>query len=517
MAQAVEALPLKRPAEVPEGTLQIGVSRPPLVIDDLPTPEEVFKVPKIGRKELLTAVLGPSLIALGVSIGSGEWLLGPLNIASYGFVGIGSVILISAVLQTFYNVEVARFVVATGESPVIAFGRTPPGYLVWVPFAVFCFYMAFLWGGWASSAGQVLFPIFFGKAPVMTLQADLPTVRYLAFALMALVFIIVLFGEKISRTMEIVNGGMVAFILISLAFFVIFLVPPDRWVSGFASMITPALPPHGTDAKIIGGLVGFTATAAGLNWFILGYYRDKGYGMGHKVGYIAGLVGGKQEAMLSSGFVPREDAKNAALWKRWFRYLVTDQWCIFFVGAILGMMLPAILVGYLAGLPGAEKATTANMPVYAAMEMSRRFGPIFFIWTCLVGFFVLFSTQLTVFETLVRNFVDAAFATSSGFRELIKGDPRRFYYPFMVVLGLFICYLITQALPTDLILISSNMSNFASIFFPLVMIYLNRQLPKPMRSTWWSHLILIINVLFFGFFFVNFAFQQLTGQPLVAF
>ncbi len=517
MAQAVEALPLKRPAEVPEGTLQIGVSRPPLVIDDLPTPEEVFKVPKIGRKELFTAVLGPSLIALGVSIGSGEWLLGPLNIASYGFVGIGSVILISAVLQTFYNVEVARFVVATGESPVLAFGRTPPGYGFWIPFAVVCFYMAFLWGGWAASAGQVLFPIFFGKAPVMTPAGDLTTVRGLAVGLMVLVFVIVLFGEKISRTMEIVNGGMVAFILISLVIFTLFLVPPDRWVAGFASMITPALPPPGTDAKLLGGLVGFTATAAGLNWFILGYYRDKGYGMGSKVGYIAGAIGGKQEEMLSVGRVPREDEKNAALWKRWFRYLTIDQWCVFFVGAILGMMLPAILVGYLAGLPGADKATAANMPVYAALEMSKRFGPVFFLWTCLIGFFVLFSTQLTVFETLVRNFVDAAYGVSGDFRNLIKGDPRRFYYPFMIILGVVISIFIFQALPTELILVSSNMSNFASIFFPLVMIYLNRQLPKPMRSSWWSHVILIINVLFFGFFFLNFIVQTATGQALVKF
>ena len=49
--------------------------------------------------------LGPSLIALGISIGSGEWLLGPQAVGQYGFVGVGWVILISAVLQTFYNVE----------------------------------------------------------------------------------------------------------------------------------------------------------------------------------------------------------------------------------------------------------------------------------------------------------------------------------------------------------------------------------------------------------------------------
>jgi hypothetical protein len=45
----------------PEQTsLQIGVSRPPLPLDDLPTPEEVFKVQKIGGKELFMYVVDPA-------------------------------------------------------------------------------------------------------------------------------------------------------------------------------------------------------------------------------------------------------------------------------------------------------------------------------------------------------------------------------------------------------------------------------------------------------------------------
>jgi hypothetical protein len=39
-------------------TVQIGVSRPELPLDDLPTPEAVSKVARIGLKELVTLVLG---------------------------------------------------------------------------------------------------------------------------------------------------------------------------------------------------------------------------------------------------------------------------------------------------------------------------------------------------------------------------------------------------------------------------------------------------------------------------
>ena len=115
----------------------LGTSRPPLAVTDLPEPEEVFRVRRIGPRELVMYAIGPSLIALGISIGSGEWLLGPQAVGQYGFVGVGWVILVSAVLQTFYNVECSRYVMATGEVPVVGWGRVPPGYLLWVPLSVF--------------------------------------------------------------------------------------------------------------------------------------------------------------------------------------------------------------------------------------------------------------------------------------------------------------------------------------------------------------------------------------------
>ena len=136
--------------------LQIGVSRPALPLDDLPEPETVFNVKKIGIKETITLVLGPSMIALGVSIGSGEWLLGPLAAAKYGFIGIGWIILVSAVLQTFYNVEFARYTIATGEVPIVGFTRTPPGMRFWVVFTLLIIYISWIWGGWTAAAGQSL-------------------------------------------------------------------------------------------------------------------------------------------------------------------------------------------------------------------------------------------------------------------------------------------------------------------------------------------------------------------------
>jgi len=117
-------------------TYELGTSRPALGVTDLPDPEEVFGVRRLGFSQIIKYAIGPSLIALGISIGSGEWLLGPQAVGQYGFIGVGWVILVSALLQTFYNVECSRYVMATGEVPVVGWGRVPPGYLLWVPFSV---------------------------------------------------------------------------------------------------------------------------------------------------------------------------------------------------------------------------------------------------------------------------------------------------------------------------------------------------------------------------------------------
>ena len=493
---------------------QIGVSRPELPLDDLPAPEAVFKVKSIGFKEMITLVLGPSMIALGVSIGSGEWLLGPMIAAKYGFIGIGWIILVSAILQTFYNVEVARYTIATGEVPIVGFSRTPPGMSFWVIFTLLIIYIAWIWGGWAAAAGQSIFTLFTGRPNT---PDELEIVRIIGIALMVIAFGMFLFGEKISRTMEVFSTIMVFFIMFALIAIAVVIVPLSFWGNAIRGLVTFARPPKGIDVSLLGALAGYTGFASGMNFMLINYYRDKGYGMGYKVGYIAGIVGGKQQEILPSGVTFRESAENTSLWKRWFKFLVIDQWIVFFIGAIIGMMVPSILVWYLASGPGAGVPDISNMPIYAATELGRLYGPYLFYFGLFVGALTLFKTQSTILEMLIRNTTDAAFSVSDRFRVFLKGDPRRFYYPFAIVLVIFIGIIIHLALPTTLLIISGNMANFAAMIFPFVMMYLNSKLPEPAKIRWWGYLALILNVLFFGFFFLNFLAVQITGTPLYQF
>jgi hypothetical protein len=271
------------------------------------------------------------------------------------------------------------------------------------------------------------------------------------------------------------------------------------------------------DVSLLGGIIGYTGFGAGFNFMLINYYRDKGYGMGHRVGFISGAIGGTSQKVLPSGVTFPETERNAAVWKRWWKYLAMDQWMIFCTGAMVGMFVPGLLIAHLAGAPGAAVPDRSSMPVYAALELSRQHGAWLFPLTLAVGAFTLFKTQATILEMLIRNTTDSLYSTSSRFRKWIGGDIRRVYYPlgagFVVLIGA----IMHLAIPTTLIVVSANLANLAAVLFPFVVLTLNRKLPGPARIGVPGILVLLANVLFFGFFFLNFLVVRFFGQPLVRF
>jgi hypothetical protein len=488
-------------------TYELGVGRPSLKVDDLPEPETVFGVPRIGPKALVTLVVGPSLIALGLSVGSGEWILAPLAIGTEGWVGIGFVALISILLQALYNMEIGRYVLATGEVASLGFGRIPPGFYIGTVLAVLLFYLAFITGGWAAGAGDGLFTLLTGDIPG---EEDQNTTNWLAVLLMGVVFVITLLGRKISRTMELVNWVIVGFILVTVTLAAILLTSASDWGDGLEGVFRPALPPEGVDATSIGAVAGFAAMASGLNYVFMNYYRDKGYGMGSKTGFIPGLLEREKREVDPVGTTFRETPENAARWGRWYGFLKIEMWAIFVPGALIGLLMPSILVSSLANRTGTPPEE-ATMPTYVASQLDQLGEPrIYYWWALLVGFLILFSTQLVVFEMLVRNLVDAVYGSSAGFRRAIGGDPRRFYYPFMLLLLVVISVIIFQALPTELLQWSANMSNLAALIMPFLLMYLISKLPKPAKASWWSYVVLVCVSVYFGFFFLNFLVSKIS-------
>src|SRR4026208_235917 len=90
----------------------------PWVRADLPAPPTPKGLQWLG-------VVGPGVIVLGLSIGSGEFLLGPAVFVRCGLALLW-VTVASVFLQTIFNTELMRYTVATGEPIFSGFMRTRP-------------------------------------------------------------------------------------------------------------------------------------------------------------------------------------------------------------------------------------------------------------------------------------------------------------------------------------------------------------------------------------------------------
>ncbi|MET0450217.1 MAG: Nramp family divalent metal transporter [Mycobacterium sp.] len=486
--------------------------RPALSVGDLPTPEEVFDIPRLGRRQILTCAIGPSLIALGVSIGGGEWILGPLVIGDGSFKGVFFAVFLSALLQTIYNIEIARYVLATGEVPILGFGRVPPGYRFWIPVGLGVLYLSYIFGGTFAVAGQALYPLIFGH---VAQPGDVEVTRLLALAVVAAAIVLVFVAKKVSAALERFNAVIIVTTLLGLVVIDLALVPADMWREAIGAFVTPALPPPGTTATAVGALVGYTALVSGLNWYVMGHYRDKGYGMGHRTGFIAGGRG-QQQTVRATGITFPDTDFNREQWKRWMRLLRIDMWVVFFPAALLGMLLPAVLVARLARNSD-DQPTAANMPTYVADALGAQYGRALFWVTVVLGALLLVKTAINVFEGLVRVMVDAVNGSESTLGQYVRRDPRRFYFIFMIGFAAVMAVMLHLAVPATLLQISGNMAAVGMLIFPFLVIYLNRRLPEAARPSISANVAVLVCVPFFGFFFLNFLVEKVTGVPMLTF
>ena len=81
--------------------------------------------PPLPRGLQWIGVVGPGVIVLGLSIGSGEFLLGPAVFVRHGLTLLW-VTFLSVYLQTIFNTELMRYTLATGEPVFTGFMRTRP-------------------------------------------------------------------------------------------------------------------------------------------------------------------------------------------------------------------------------------------------------------------------------------------------------------------------------------------------------------------------------------------------------
>jgi hypothetical protein len=361
--------------------------------------------------------------------------------------------------------------------------------------------------GWAMGTATALAAFQLGKIPG---APDKGTVIIWTYVIFASCVVLVSLGRKIERTLEWANWIMMFVVLGGLLILDIFIVPGSVWLEGFTGFFKFGYVPKGVDLLLLGALVGYSAYGGFGNNAITNWYRDKGYGMGGTVGYIPAAIGGKMVHVSAVGKIPNLTDKNLSSWKGWWKLLNIDQWGVFYVGAMIGMFLPGIL--YVGVLPRGESLPSWGIAASTASGLIIKLGNFGWFLALFFGFWILYSTAISNVDLVVRQSSDMLWFASPGVRKFAKEDIRKIYYLLLLVFIVWGCAFINITLPIIIFAISANIANFTMAISAILTIRLNRKvLPKEFRPPVWREVMLILSLIFFGFFFLIFLLNRFFG------
>ncbi len=452
-------------------------------VDKIPTPEEVFKIPKLTLSRKVAVLWGSGIIALGVSIGSGEFLLGPSLAITIGL-GLLWLVPIGALLQTAFIYSWVRMITATGETPITSMFKIGMWAAVLGTLGVF---LTFVWGGWAYSSAAALAGGILGRMPGV---ADRPLVATIGIILLLLTFVILSLGKRVARTLEIFNWFDLGVLFTSFIILAIILVPPQIWAQAGGYLVSIGYFPPGVDLTILGAWWGYIGYATAADYILANYFKDKGFGMSSLTGYIPAIVGGKKLEVSPVGKAFKLTPENLATYRRWIKLAAEELLIIFFVGAVVGMAVPMILSYALAY--GWKITIAWNVPLWLAYGLKKFYGDAGYWWGVIVAVLVLFKTQMGVADAIVRSFVDT-FWKMDKVRRWTKGDVRWIYYLVLAIILAWASVAMFTSAPVWLIVIAANMANFAAFFSIPFLLYLNHKLPKELRMHW----VLVLSNLIF--------------------
>ncbi|HEY2963663.1 MAG TPA: Nramp family divalent metal transporter [Pyrinomonadaceae bacterium] len=450
------------------------------------------------------SAIGPGVIALGVSIGSGEFLLGPAAFVKYGL-SLLWVVGVAALLQTLLNVELMRYTLATGEPIVTGFMRTRPNSTFWAWFYASLYFLQMGWPGWAGAAAGAVFFLFAKRLPI---AAESNSVYLIGVGLFLLCTLILTFGRRIERTLEYLNWIMVTVIIAGFAILGLLFVPLSTWIAavvGFAGFDTRTgsfqFLPAGADFFLLGAFAAYAGGGGVANLTLSNWARDKGYGMSSIVGFIPAAVGGKKVALAHSGATFEPNATALERWRGWWRIVRVDQWGVYFVGAILGMALPALL--YVTFVQPGSDIRGLGIAAALAQAVVTQKGAIFGGVIAILGVWILFKAQLDILEGMTRAVTDILWTGSSRIRSWRGGDVRVVYYTVLAVITVWGILALRLTQPIILLALSANMAGIVFIISSLHLLYVNtRLLPVELRPPLWRRVALVALALFYGLFLV---------------
>ncbi|NCO39388.1 MAG: hypothetical protein COZ06_34645 [Armatimonadetes bacterium CG_4_10_14_3_um_filter_66_18] len=448
-------------------------------------PFEVADLP--DKTKTFWQLVGPGAILVGLSIGSGELIMWPVIVATFG-AGMIWAAAVGVFTQYWVNQELGRYTLATGESVYTGFARVWRGF---APLFILLNVAGWILPGWAVASGGALKALVVGTDGA----GSSAMWTWITFALVALL----LFGPKlIYSCVEKTEMILVAIVSVGLIVVAACVAKGSTWAEvGHGVLNFPHIDPKISMTQFFGALV-FAGAGGTSNVFLNYYLRDKNLAMGARAEKVVNPLRGAEEKVPSTGFQCEPTEANLARWRQWFTHWRWDQAVFFWFLNTLTIML--FIVGALAVLrPRHLVPQGFEVAVTQAHILGEIIGKPGWYLMLIVAFATLFSTQLTLVDGCARTISDILYVNF----EWAKKRSLSWWYAVIaggwIVVG---CLLAGLNFPPLLLLITGAcMGGVAmAVYCPMTLYINHRFLPKEFRPGWVSKLFLGWASLLYGTF-----------------
>ena len=464
------------------------------------------EVPRVPR---LRDVVGPSVIALGMGLGAGEFLLWPNLIAVNGF-SIWWLFWVGVMTQFVVIGEIERWSLATGESIFAGMGRMSRRPF-WPWFFLVATLVSFSWPGWAAESAdftRVAINALAGRDVIAHWQP-------VALAMLAFIWAALALSQIVYNALERFEIALVLifFPLLFVALIAGGVVPADLAALAKGAVSIGSAPPRLLAGDQFPTLLIAVAYAGSGGTLLLAqslWVRDKGFAMSAHQGRIAGIRG-RDEPLEERGFAFSAE-RDVALrrFQSWMKLAEKELFWTFAVLIIVSVVITTLLVAATIGTGRDDLAGDLTAMVLAQAEVLRGRGGIGLeIVFLLGGALVLFSTQVGIVDTVTRITGDI-FHHRVG-RRTRTLTLKRSFLGFLTVfvaasMGIVVLSWIggaaLGALQPDFLVHIAGPFTIASMYcFAIVVAVLNTSyLPEPLRMPRWKLVGMYWAVVLWGWF-----------------
>ena len=332
--------------------------------------------------------VGPGIIAAGVGLASGEFILFPYISSQIGL-GFVWAALLGLITQYFLNMEIERYTLATGETALTGFSRM---WRHWgLVFAILA-YFANIWPAWVTSSATLVTYIFGGSTAVI------------AVIMLIVVGAILTLAPVVYTALERAQMVKVAAVVLLLVIGAIFAVG-GAWADVPRIVTEAQFPAAELGFATLMGALAFAGAGGGQNLVQSNWIRDKGFGMGHYVPKIVSPLTGEPEARGRVGYVFTPTEQNLEHWRGWWRFANREQLYTFVLISFLSIVFMSLLAyATVFGTPGL--ANNISFLQVEGQVLMERVGGWFGYFFWVVGAVSLFAAALGIVDYTSRLAAD---------------------------------------------------------------------------------------------------------------